>query len=529
MRAPQSRTLYELLCEMTARNPERLALISRGEALTYGTLLERATTLAARLREEGLRRGDRVGLLLSNRREWLELFFGVSALGATVVPFSTWSTRSELSFVLPDSRVRWLFALAQLGDRDFLSDIDALAKTHVARALERVVIVDDAPEHDTYRGYFTTPVASLAFTPGDGASAGDTLAILYTSGSSAHPKAVPLRHFATIENGFNIGERQGLGQGDAVFVPVPLFWSYGAINATPAILSHGATMVLQERFEPEEALALIEAHGCTAIYTLPTITNALLAHPTFSASRAASLRTGVTIGTPQDVRRAALELGAEAICNIYGSTETYGNCCVTPHDWPLEARSQCQGLPLPGVTVRIRNERSGAPCGPGEVGRIEVTGFLTSGYVGDSARHNAEVFTEDGYFRTGDLGALDEEGRLRFSGRSSEMIKRSGINVSPAEVEDVLQRHPDVAAVGVTGTPDERRDEGIVAFVVLHPGGAATPQALLEHCRAHLSRYKLPDRIEFSAELPLTPTGKLIRRELRVMAKDLPRTHGTPA
>jgi fatty-acyl-CoA synthase len=301
-------------------------------------------------------------------------------------------------------------------------------------------------------------------------------------------------------------------------VPVPLFWAYAAVNALPAALTHGATLVIQERFEAEQALSLIEAHGCTSIYTLPSITNALLAAPGFQRRRTRTLRTGLTIGTAQDVVRAATELGAASICNVYGSTETYGNCCVTPHDWPLERRSRSQGPPLPGVSVRIRDRDSGALCPPGTVGDLEVNGYLTSGYVGDSARFNATLFDDDGYFKTGDLAMLDDNGCLAYAGRSSEMIKRSGINVSPAEIEEILQQHPQVGLAGVTGTPDALRDEAIIAFIVRRPGVSLSAQALLGHCAEHLSSYKIPDRIEFCDALPLTPTGKLMRKELKLLA-----------
>ena len=128
-----------------------------------------------------------------------------------------------------------------------------------------------------------------------------------------------------------------------------------------------------------------------------------------------------------------------------------GNCCVTPHDWPLDKRAICQGIPLPGVQLRIRDPATGRDARPGEIGEIEVKGYLTKGYLGDSAQFNASVFTSDGYFRTADLGSLQQDGTLRYAGRSSEMIKRSGINVSPAEVEEILQQHPAVALAGVTG------------------------------------------------------------------------------
>src|SRR5262249_5599219 len=160
----------------------------------------------------------------------------------------------------------------------------------------------------------------------------------YTSGSSARPKAVPLRHYGLIENGFAIGERMGLTASDRVFVAVPLFWAYGAVNALPATLTHGGTMVLQAAFEPVEALELIERHCCTATYTLPNMTAALLEAEEFGPPRVESLRTGLTLGSAAEVVRAAEGLGAERICNIYGGTETYGNCCVTPSEWPLARR-----------------------------------------------------------------------------------------------------------------------------------------------------------------------------------------------
>jgi fatty-acyl-CoA synthase len=525
MQAPFSRTAFELLCEQAAKSPDRPMAITRDGDVSYAALVNRTRSLAHTLQARGIGRGDAIGLLANNCVEWLEIFFAATALGAVVVPFSTWSTAAELDFLLRDSSVRYLFTLARFGERDFALDIAALRTRAAHPHLEKVILIAAAPRpgFETYASYCQgearESLAALAtLPPGQGASAADTLVVLYTSGSSNRPKAVPLQHFAVIENGFNIGERQGLLAGDRVLVAVPLFWSYGAVNALPATLTHGATLVLQGRFEPGEALDLIEGQQCTAIYTLPVMTNALLAHAAFAPQRTASLRTGVTIGTPQDVIKAARQLGAAAICNIYGSTESYGNCCVTPHHWPLEQRAVCQGPPLPGVHVRIRHPGTGQPCKPGEVGQIEVKGYLTRGYMGTGAHLSAATFTPDGYFITGDLGALRPDGAIVFMGRNSEMIKRSGINVAPAEVEEVLQQHQDVGLAGVTGVDDPVRGEIIVAYVIARPGTTPTHNALLDHCRTRLSSYKVPDRLYFCATLPQTPTGKLLRRELRMMA-----------
>lgn len=518
MRAPYSRTMFDLLAEQAARYPDASAAIA-GEAKVSFTGLHRAAAqIAGALRARGVRRGDAVGILVNNRIEWLEIFFGASALGATVIPLSTWSKGPELDFLLGDSGVKCLFLIERLGGQSFADDISALRARH--SKLEHVVLVDGEPRpgFESYADYRKhQPLSDLP--PGEGASASDTLVVLYTSGSSSRPKAVPLQHYAAIENGFNIGERQGLRPGDRVLAAIPLFWSYGAVNALPATITHGATLVLQGRFEPGEALNLIERHECTAIYTLPAMTNALVAHPSFKPERTRTLRTGVTIGAPQDVLKAAQVLGAAEICNIYGSTETYGNCCVTHHTWSLDTRAHCQGMPLPGVALRIRDADTGELLPAGKSGHVEVSGYLMPGYRGDSAKHNAEVMTADGGFRTGDLGHLDEQGRFHFAGRSSEMIKRSGINVSPAEVEEALQQHPAVGIAGVTGLADAHKGEAIVAFVVPKPGAGITAADLVAHCRGRLSGYKVPDDIRFTDALPLTPTGKLMRRELKALAE----------
>jgi len=520
MQSPFSRTFFELLAEQAARAPTAAAVVSSAGTVSFADLHAAASRVAASLRARGIRRGDAVGILINNRVEWLEIFFGAAALGATVVPFSTWSKGPELDFLLADSGVRCLFLIERLGGQDFASDIAALKASRRHPSLERLVLVGGAAREgfDDYADYRDGALLD-PLPPGEGASASDTVVVLYTSGSSSRPKSVPLQHFGAIENGFNIGERQGLTAGDRVLISIPLFWSYGAVNALPATLSHGATMVLQGRFEPGEALDLIEAHGCTALYTLPAMTNALVAHPAFSRERTGTLRTGVTIGAPQDVLKAAEVLGATRICNIYGSTEVYGNCCVTSSTWPLEDRAHCQGMPLPGVTLRIRDLETNALLGVGDVGGVEVSGYRMPGYRGDSAKHNVEVLTEDGWFRTGDLGHLDAKGRFHFAGRSSEMIKRSGINVSPAEVEEALQQHPAVGIAGVTGLADADKGETIVAYVVPKPGMSIEPAALVAHCRERLSGYKVPDVVMLADELPLTPTGKLMRRELKAMAE----------
>ena len=520
MTPPHSRTLFDLLGEQAERFGERPAVICGERRTSYRELADGAGRIAAALRTHGIGRGERVGILVNNRLEWLEACCGAAALGAVAVPFSTWSKPAELGWLLADSGIDALIAVASFGGQDFLPTLATLAPG--CARLRLIVTLDGEPrpgwlDYDDLRAA-ATPLAPLP--PGEGARPDDDALVLYTSGSNARPKAVRLQHFAVIENGFNIGERMGLGPDDRVLLAPPLFWAYGACNALPATLTHGATLVLQPRFEPGEWITLVERHKCTAVYTLPSITGAALRHPQFARFRLASLRTGLMIGSPEEVRVAAEELGAAQICNIYGATETYGNCAVTPCGWPLDRRMAGQGPPLPGMRLRIVDER-GRALPAGETGALEVAGYVTPGYNGASAALNPAAFTADGYFRSGDLGFIDDEGGFHFVARGADIIKRAGINVSPAEIESLLLEHPGVAQAAVVGAAAGELGEAIVAFVVAQPGAAIAGDELKAHCRALASSYKTPDRVELRAALPTTETGKLHRRALRDEAEML--------
>lgn len=532
MISPYSRTMGELLLEQATRYGDHPAVMCGDRVLSYAGLADRARRIASALSASGVGRGDRVGLLMNNRQEWLESFFGASLLGAVVVAFSTWSKRDELDYLFADSGMKVLIALDRFTDQDFAADLRALVPEAEATGewrsaryptLRRIVLLGEGGPAGVvpYADFASAAPLPQQPAPGDGASAADDAIIIYTSGSSSHPKSVPLKHYGMIENGFNIGERQSYGPDDRVLLAPPLFWSYGNANAMSATLTHGATLVLQGKFDAGEALDLIERHRCTALYTMPAITSSLISHPSFRPERTQSLRTGLTIGAPQDVLAAAQVLGAFEICNVYGQTESYGNCAVTWHHWPLERRARCQGVPLPGVTIRIVDSETGASMPAGESGLIEVRGYLMHGYVGASANQTKDALTDDGFLRTGDMGLLTEAGELQFVGRTTEMIKKGGINISPAEVEDVLMRHAGISMAGVVGVPDRAQGELLAAFVVVKPGSFPTKEDLIKHCRALASRYKVPDFIEIREALPVTPTGKLMRRELKRLAGDL--------
>jgi fatty-acyl-CoA synthase len=512
MRAPRARTFFELLAEQAAAAPDRPALVASGRSLTFAEWSDRSLDAAAELACLGVRRGSRIALLCTNRPEWLITAFGAARLGAEVAPLNTWAREWDLEHMLSNSRAQVLVTLDRFRGTDYLELVERLRAAGRCPHLAEVVVVGaDAPSR--------VPDVPL---PDAGASAADTALVLYTSGSAARPKAVRLAHGAAIENGFNIGERMGLRPNDRVWLAAPLFWAYGAVNALMTTLTHGATLVLQETFEPGEALALLEQRRCTVAYTLPTMTHALLEHPDFSRERLRTLRTGLTIGGPGDVRRAAGDLGIEGICNIYGATETYGNCCVTPTGLPLEVRMRCQGPPLPGVTIRVVDPETQRDVRPGEEGELLVRGYVSPGYV--AADGTTEPAADgDGYYHTGDLGLVDEDGHVRFRARLTELIKRGGANVSPLEVEDFLQTHPAVGAAAVVGAPHPTLGEVAIAFVVPAEGATLAPRELEAYCRERLAGFKVPAEIRLRDELPKTDTGKLDRRALAALVDGQPK------
>ena len=528
--------MHELLEEQAGRRGGREAVVHGGGRLTYAELHRRAQSVSVALEGLGVGRGDRVGLLTTNRIEWLESCFGTSALGATVHAFNSWVTGRELDHMLAESECPVLIIVAKHRKRDYLADLHGLVpevwdadpgewSSDRYPALRSVVVVGGAAprgaiEYEAWlaeAGRETEPVADRS--PCVLTKAADSAVVLYTSGSTAQPKAVPLLHYGMVENGFHIGERMGLTEEDRVWLGSPLFWSFGCANSLMATFSHGATLVLQEQFDAAGAVELIEQERCTVAYLLPTLTRAIRGLEGLDVQRLASLRTGVTIGTPDDVRIAAEELGVTEICNVYGSTETYGNCCVTPHDMDLKDRLTSQGPPLPGVEIRVVDPDTGAPLGTGEVGELEVRGYLTPGYLGAGGR-TKNILNEDGYYRSGDLASVDEHGWLHYATRGTDMIKTAGINVAPAEVEEFLLTLEGVAQVAVVGAPDANKGEIVVAYVVPQHGRQLQPEEIMDRCRGQIASYKVPARVFVVPELPKTGTGKLHRARLREEASD---------
>jgi fatty-acyl-CoA synthase len=536
---PASRTLGGLLDEVAAARRHAEAVVFRDARITYAELQARVDEWTRALLACGVRRGDHVAVLLPNRPEWIIAAFAIARIGGVTTAISTFSTPRELAWTLEHSEATALVTVGSFRGREYLAplhdlcpELDRCAPGELASArlpsLRTVVCVDPlghaggrfSPDGvlslDGFlaRGAATSPgaleAARRAVTPDD------ICYVLYTSGSTATPKGVTLAHGGVIENGFAIGERQHLGAADRLWLAVPLFWSFGSANALPAILTHGGCVVLQESFEAGEALELLDRERCSVYYGMANMARAMLEHPDRPRRALASMRTGLTIGLPEDVAMTMDAVAARELCNVYGSTETYGNCAVTDAHDSRDARLTTQGRPLPGMDIRVVHPERRTVLPAGDVGELCIRGHVTPGYL-HAPEATAQAFDADGYFLSGDLGLIGDDGRVRFRGRLKEMIKTGGINVAPLEVEAILLQHPDVAQAFVVGVPDRDKGELVAAALELRTGATADASAITAFCRERLASYKVPARVAFrkAEELPRTPTGKIHKPGLR--------------
>ena len=525
---PTSKTIPALLDEQAQKFGDREAVVGAGERLTYRSLRLAVRRAAKGLMALGVAPGDHVAILMGNRPEWIVGFLALQQLGATAVGLNTWATPREMEFSLAHAEIKFLLAVDRFRKNDYKAMLEAMQPHARTFAQLRSIVWLDAdsaapPASDGHLSWaqllaMGDSISDERIDAAGRAVTGDTVAmLLYTSGSTAAPKGILLQHRQWIENSWHIGERQQVTEQDRLWLAVSLFWSFGSVNAMPNMLGHGACVVLQEHFDAAEALALIERERCSIMYATPNMVQALMEHPDRARRDLSSLRSGAMIGTPEQLM-GAVNLGARAICNVYGLSETYGNCAVTDAQEPLEVRLQSVGQPLPGVTVQIRHFETGDLLPAGQVGEIRVQGPLFSAYYKDEAK-TREAFDQHGFFHTGDLGMLDQAGRLYYRGRLKEMVKSGGINIAPIEVEETLMRHPSVRTAYVIGVPDPVLDEALVAIIISHEGVQPNLDELRQFCKKELAAYKVPARFRLATddELPLTTTGKVQKMKLHTL------------
>ncbi|MFB6889976.1 long-chain fatty acid--CoA ligase [Kitasatospora sp. NPDC056327] len=507
-----TRPLAAVLADTAARRPDAPAVIWESTAVGYRELWERARACAAELRRHGIGPGDRVALLLPNGPQFPVVYYGTLALGATVVPLNAQLRAAEIGFVLADSGARALVcadATAEEGAAAAAAAGTALFTTGAAPA--------GAVRLDAERTGPGTPLPPLPDPlPG---SPDDIAAVLYTSGTTGRPKGALLTHRNIVTNiEVTAAAPFDVRPDDVLLCALPLSHTFGQTCLMGTAFHVGAAVVLMPGFAAGPALELMARHGCTVFMGVPTMYHALLAAVADGAP-APRLHRAYSGGSalPVPVLDRVREVFGCPVYEGYGLTET--SPCVAYNMPGTPVRPGTVGTPIDGVEVgvaRADREQRVELLAPGEVGEVVVRGHnVMSGYLGLPGETAAVLV--DGWFRTGDLGVLDPDGRLRLVDRKKDVILRGGYNVYPREVEEVLLRHPAVAQAAVVGVPDERLGEEICAVLVPRPGVVESPElaaGIVAWSRDRLAGYKCPRRVEFAAALPVGPGGKVLKRAL---------------
>ena len=533
MKRPEGDRLAAVLDVQAAAAPAHPAILYRGTAMSYGELQERSIAVARSLLALGVGRGDRVGVLLGNQPEWVNMALAASYLGATLVPLNTWYKESELGWTLRHCGLKLLVSAARFIKADYLGLLHRIVPEAEGAApgairspaypdLKGLFFLGEVPAGvPTWQDFLKLgdAVPAADFRAAAACASGEDAAfILYTSGSTADPKGVLLNGRGVVGNGFELGHRRGIVAEDRVWLGTPLFYGLGATNALPATLTRGATLVLQDFYEAGSAIEVIHNSGATVYYGTGNMTRGILDHPDYSQARIGSLQKG-NAGTVAEYKRLTLvEMGIKGAVPAYGLTETYGNATVGWPDDPLEAKIATSGTPLPGMEMRIVDPKSGRGLPNGEVGLVLIRGHTTPGYL-DNPEETAKALRPDGFFDTGDLGRFDGDGRFIFHSRLKEVIKSGGINVSPVEVEQLIASHPDVRDAYVVGVADPVRGELVVAFV--DAAAAIGEGDVKSFVKERAASFKVPHHVFFRSEedLPRLASGKVAKHRLAEEAK----------
>jgi fatty-acyl-CoA synthase len=479
----QPKTLGEILLE---REGSREALVTPSARLNYQDLREKAEAAAGSMQALGIGKGDRVGILMPNGEQWLSLFYGAALIGAVTVPVNTRFKAAEIDFCLKQSGAKALFYVSRFLNIDFGKMVEEIG-------FERAF---DASGNALPR----QEMKSIALTPQD------LLLVQFTSGTTAYPKGVMLTHDNMLRNAWAAGTRIGVQPGDRYFNCRPFFHVGGSTLSALMALVFGCCLVTLPTFEARAALEMLERERCTLISGNDTIFQMLVGHEDLPKRRLA-LRGGWAAAGPQTMRAIIDRLGMKAVCAAYGLSEASPN--VVMSDWrePEALRVEGLALPLPGIEIRISEEKE-----------IQVRGWsVMKGYV-NNPEATAKAFTADGWLRTGDLGELTADGRLRMVGRLKDVFRVGGENVAPAEVEEVLLAHPAVETAQVVGVPDRRLGEVPCAYVTLKSGFAASEDEILSFARKKAANFRVPRYLrivdDFEA-IGMTASGKVQKAKLR--------------
>jgi long-chain acyl-CoA synthetase len=530
---PRFASGLEMFLETVQTMPEQAALYYFDRAISYSELDRASSALAAALKERDVRHGDRVALFLQNIPQFLIGLYGAWKVGAIVVPCNPMFKQQELEYQLNDSGAKALICLESLYETVARA---ALGKTKVEFVIttNELDYADKEPVPALLRAsrkqWFDETLDMLELLEQfDGAyvefatlAPGDIAFLTYTSGTTGRPKGAMNTHANVVFNATVYQRWMRLTSDDVVIGVAPFFHITGLIAHLAVAALAGMPIITFYRFDPAEMLRLIEKwHGSFTVAAI-TVYIALLNHPDIRTRNLDSFRKAYSGGAPVSptIVENFEKITGAYVHNVYGLTET-----TSPsHAVPLGVRAPVDpdsgalavGVPIPNTTCRVVDVASGQDLPAGELGELITKGpEVVAGYW-EKPEETAYAI-RNSYLYTGDIAKMDKEGWFYLVDRKKDMIIASGYKVWPREVEDVLYQHPAVREAGVVGMPDAYRGETVIAYVALKSGfeGKVTPEELMEFCKQRLANYKYPRHIEIMEELPKTPTGKFLRRELR--------------
>ena len=501
-----SETIGEILPEAARRFGDKVALVVGAATFSFSELDSMSNGVANGLVGAGVEPGDRVTLYGPNCWEWLVAYYAIAKSGAVVNPISSMFTVDEVRYVVADSGARVVVAASDKG-------IPVLDLIGTANLSSVVLWGDDVPEGATS---FATWIddAPRDFEPVK-RGRGDLAAVCYTSGTTGHPKGAMQSHRAVIGAAVGTVVMGARGPGDRVINSLPLPHVYGSCVFNASMMA-GSTFIMVPRFDAVEMMAAIAEHRATLMDGVPTSYYYLLAHPDFDDADLSSL-TRCWVGGQTLPEAKAIEFTQRTGCpihEVWGMTELAGAASANPVVGPNKPGTI--GIAYPGNTMRVVDiDDPNVVLAPGERGELMFRGPLVmDGYYGNEDATRASI-EPDGWLHSGDIATMDEDGYFTIVDRKTDMILTAGYNVYPAELERVLCMHPAVSLAAVTGVPDEVKGELAKAYVVLKPASTTTADALIAHCREHLAAYKVPRTIQFVDSVPITASGKIMRRLLK--------------
>ncbi|WP_372773708.1 AMP-binding protein [Mangrovibacterium sp.] len=529
-------TLGGILEKYAFETPDKEFMVypDRNLRFTYSQFNERVDHLAKGLMYIGIHKGDKVGIWANNVPDWLTFMFATAKIGAVLVTINTNYKLSELEFLLKNADVQTLCMIGEYRDSDYVNMMFELIpelKTHSRGELKspkfpelkNVVFIGQ----EKHRGMFNTAELMLLGSHLDdleledvktSVNCHDVVNMQYTSGTTGFPKGVMLSHHNILNNGKATGECMRFTSAERLLVCVPFFHCFGCVLALCAIVSHGATMVITEDFDPLMVLASIEKEKCTAIYGVPTMFIAELNHPMFDLFDLTSLRTGIMAGAlcPIETMKQVMDkMHIKDIISVYGLTEASpGMTATRTHNAP-EVRATTVGFEFPNVEVAIFNPETGEECADNEQGEICCRGYnVMKGYY-KNEEATRKAIDKDGWLHSGDLAERTDEGFYRITGRIKDMIIRGGENIYPRELENFLFKLEPVEAVEVAGIPSPKYGEQVGAFIKLKAGKNLSEAEVQEYCRGQIARYKIPKYVFFVDAFPMTASGKIQKYKLK--------------